>query len=100
MPDYIGELGVGGIFAILLLQTVLPYLKGRFNDAPQQDGDCDKAEATLNEIAKSTQTMATILEKTDSDGLPLCYTPRSLTSAIESLSLGIEKLGDKVERIG
>ena len=89
--EHLAELGVGGIFCVLILQTVLPYFKDKLKST--------KAETTLSELATSTQAMSAILVKTDSDGLPLCYTPRSLTTAIESLAIGIEKLSDKVERL-
>jgi len=94
--EHLAELGVGGILCMLILQTVLPYFKERLTTGNE---DCTKAEATLNEIAASTQAMSAILVKTDSDGLPLCYTPRSLTTAIENLATGIERLSDKVERL-
>lgn len=94
--ENLAELGVGGILCMLILQTVLPYFKEKMQSSNE---DCTKAEVTLNEIAASTQAMSAILVKTDSDGLPLCYTPRSLTTAIESLAAGIEKLSDKVERL-
>ena len=85
--EHMAELGVGGILCMLILQTVLPYIKER------------KSPDAANEIAASTQAMSAILVKTDSDGLPLCYTPRSLTTAIENLATGIERLSEKVERL-
>lgn len=99
--EYLGDAGIGIIAAVLIVREVMGYLKTREASAGSaSSADCDKAEETLTEIAKSTQAMSAILVKTDSDGLPLCYTPRSLTTAIESLASGIDKLSDKVERLG
>lgn len=95
--DSLGDAGIGIIAAVLIIREVMGYLKAR--ESASGGGDCDKAEETLSEIAASTQAMSAILVKTDSDGLPLCYTPRSLTTAIESLAVGIEKLSDRVERL-
>ena len=105
--DYMSELGLGGIFAILVLQTVLPYLKerARGKEAPPgglaaacetAEGKLDAVSGQLAELTASTQQMAVVMSRVDDSGAPLVYTPRSLVAAIEKLGLSVDTLSANV----
>ncbi len=112
--ESLGDAGIGIVAAVLIIREVMGYLKAREQTSAitADDGDCDEAIGKLNKIDDkvddlqsgvadlrgATIQMSTILSKTDPDGLPLCYTPRSLTTSLDSLGKSIEKLSDKVER--
>jgi hypothetical protein len=112
MTEYLSELGVGGIFAILVLQTVLPYLKERKTASSTPDSTvaaCETAEQRLEQVeaqmgtlANSTQQMAAILTKVDPEsGAPLVYgSPQRLVAAIGKLGSTIDKLSIKIDHIG
>jgi len=110
MTEYISELGVGGIFAILVLQTVLPYLKERSKgkSGSSKEDACETAEQRLERIedqmstlAGSTQQMAVILTQVDPEsGAPLVYgSPQRLVAAIGKLGSTIDKLSIKIDHI-
>jgi len=108
----IGGVSAAGILLVLIVREFLQYIAKRDTAASSDDMDCDEAIGKLNKIDDkvddlqsgvadlrgSTVQMAAILAKTDPDGLPLCYTPRSLTASLDSLGKSIERLSDKVDR--
>ncbi len=109
---YIMELGVGGIFALLVLQTVLPYIKekqkARSEGKTSIEEVCGPAEQRLERVeeqmvtlATSTQQMAVILTQTDPEsGAPLVYgSPGRLITSINHLGGTIEKLSIKIDHI-
>jgi len=99
-----GDAGVGIVAAVLIIREVLGYLKAReAANADADDGDCDEAIGKLNSIdgklddlAGATLQMSAILSRTDPDGLPLCYTPRSLGTTLEKLAASVDRLGERV----
>lgn len=105
--DSLGDVGVVGVCVLLILREVFAYLKSRESAAtPTADGECEDAVtrlATIEEnmaaLATSTTSLQTLMMKTDADGLPLVYTPRSLTSAIEGLGRSVDRLEQKIERV-
>mgnify|MGYP003658645030 CR=1 FL=1 len=104
--EHLNELGVGGIFAILVLQTVLPYIKDRAKGKGESVGlasACETAEGKLDavstqlaELTASTQQMAVVMSRVDDSGAPLVYTPRSLVTAIEKLGGSVDALSARV----
>ena len=112
--EHLGDAGIGIVAAVLIIREVMGYLKAREASSASggDDGDCDEAVGRLNKIDDkvddiqsgvadlrgSTVQMAAILSKTDPDGLPLCYSPRSLTTSLSALSASGEKLSDKIDR--
>ncbi len=109
---YIMELGVGGIFALLVLQTVLPYIKekqkARSEGKTSIEEVCGTAEQRLERVeeqmvtlATSTQQMAVILTQTDPEsGAPLVYgSPGRLITSINHLGSTIEKLSIKIDHM-
>jgi hypothetical protein len=112
--EHLGDAGIGIVAAVLIIREVMGYLKAREQTSAitADDGDCDEAIGKLNKIDDkvddiqsgvadlrgATVQMSAILSKTDPDGLPLCYSPRSLTTSLTALSSSVEKLGDKIDR--
>tara|TARA_R110000824_G_scaffold102100_1_gene242262 strand:+ start:8515 stop:8853 length:339 start_codon:yes stop_codon:yes gene_type:complete len=102
----IGGVSAAGILLVLVVREFLQYIAKRDAAAsPDDDAECDAAMTKLDQVGEkvddlqtSTQAMAAILSRTDPDGLPLCYTPRSLTTSLDSLAKSVERLGDKVDR--
>jgi len=102
-----GDLSIGLVACVLVLREVFAFLSKRESlAATDQGGDCDDARATLGQIDgklddlnAATQSMAAILTRTDPDGLPLCYTPRSLGKSVERLAESVDKLAAR-DRLG
>ena len=109
--EHMTELGVGGIFVLMLLQVLMPHIvkivkNDREADAIKPDA-CETAEQRLEQLslqmsnlATSTQQMAVILTQTDQDGAPLVYgSPARLTAAITDLGNTIDRLSIKVDHL-
>jgi hypothetical protein len=98
--EALGDFGIIGIAVVLILREVFAYLKHRDTlSLTTGDGECEDAAARLAKIdeqlsvlATSSQRMCTVLEQTDSRGLPLVYRDGTLTEAIAALGRSIEKL--------
>jgi len=115
--EHMTELGVGGIFALMLLQILMPHIvklakSDRENvGTPPADAMktevCVGAEQRLEQIevqmatlTASTKQMASILSQTDPDGAPLVYgSPARLTAAITALGNTIDHLAIKVDHL-
>ena len=105
--DSLGDMGIVGVCVLLILREVFAYLKTREQaDVLVQSGDCDDVvskilsmEESMVALAGSTSAIQTLIQKTDADGLPLVFTPRSLTAAIEGLGRSVDRLEQKIERI-
>ena len=112
--EHLTQVGVGGIFVLLLLQVLMPYIVkiaknggGSKSGAPAKLEACETAEQRLEALqnqmatlASSTQQMAVILTQTDPDGAPLVYgSPGRLTAAITSLGNTIDKLALKIDHM-
>lgn len=124
--EYIADIGIGGIFALLVLQTVLPHITKAMK-REKEDSDpvipgpaahrssmngaqfvpvCSAQdrltamELNLDALTTSTSKMAEILAKTDQDGAPLVYgSPARLSNALDKLGATIEALGTKVDHL-
>lgn len=106
--ETIGDAGIGIVAAVLIIREVLNFISRRDAAAAAAasdngDDDCDEAIGKLNtidgkldDLAGATLQMSAILSRTDPDGLPLCYTPRSLGSTLEKLAASVDRLGERV----
>jgi len=105
--ESIGDAGIGIVAAVLIIREVLGFISRRDAAAASAssggDDDCDEAIGKLNtidgkldDLAGATLQMSAILSRTDPDGLPLCYTPRSLGSTLEKLAASVDRLGERV----
>ncbi len=108
----LGGLSATGILVVMVLKVVLDHLKSRdeIDNKAEKVGDdrkfeqCDEFEEQLRLIreaqtrtAANCEKMSEVLGARDADGLPLVYTPRSLTKSIEMLSTSVTKLSDHVQ---
>ena len=105
--EALGDAGIGVVAAVLIIREVLSYLKAReareAASSGADDGDCDEAMGKLNtiddkldDLTGATLQMSAILTRTDPDGLPLCYTPRSLTVTLDKLASSVDRLGERI----
>ena len=105
--ETIGDAGIGIVAAVLIIREVLNFISRRDAAAASAssggDDDCDEAIGKLNtidgkldDLAGATLQMSAILSRTDPDGLPLCYTPRSLGSTLEKLAASVDRRGERV----
>ena len=105
--ESIGDAGIGIVAAVLIIREVLNFISRRDAAAASAssggDDDCDEAIGKLNtidgkldDLAGATLQMSAILSRTAPDGLPLCYTPRSLGSTLEKLAASVDRLGERV----
>ena len=90
--------------ALLILKEVFTFVQK--TRASARGVECEDATAKLagiedkmNSLVSSTASMASVMEKSDSSGLPLIYRDGSLTQAIATLSSSIASLTDKVNRL-
>ncbi len=98
MNDF-GDIGVAGVLVMLVLREVFNFLKSSDAGEAEVVAKLDRMEEQSAAMAASTQQMAALMLKTDDTGTPLVYTPRSLTSAIDTLAKNIDRLTDKVDRL-
>jgi len=102
------QVGIGGVFAMLVIREVLGFLKAREESKDDAGGDgsardqMDRIEDGCKALMGSTQTMATLISATDPAGLPLIYRDSQsgivLNANIEALQRSIERLGDRIDR--
>ena len=99
-----GDAGVVGVVALFILKEVFAFVKSYKKESG--DAECEDAvtklanvETKLASLVTSSQSMAAVMEKCDSSGLPLVYRDGSLTEAIKTLNASITSLATKVERI-
>lgn len=81
--EHYTQLGVGGVFVIVVLEKVFTFLKGFKN----KKGDCEECQRILMELFKMHNVK-------DEDGVPVWYLRRSLESAIEKLVVSISAQTD------
>jgi len=80
-------LSVGGAFAVVVIYLVLKFSqKAKKRDEPTALNVDD-----LLDIQKKVESIHDILHVRDSDGTPLCYFPRSLSSSIDDLTTAIRE---------
>ena len=104
--EHLGDAGIGIVAAVLIIREVMNFLAKReaaMSTGSSDDGECDEAIGKLNsmdgkldDLNAATQSMAAILTRTDPDGLPLCYTPRSLGTSLEKLAASVDRLGERI----
>ena len=114
--EHLTEVGVGGIFVLLLLQVLMPHIvkmaKGdsatpKPPETPTLAASCSAAEviedqlkmvqASMARMSVNMEKVSEVLSARDAEGLPLCYTPRSLGKSIEHLSMSVSRLSDHIQ---
>jgi len=104
--DTITQLGVGGIFAILVIQQVLTFMGKRKNgaaparftifDSPE---DRKRVVGTMVKCAEQVNKLYDQHQVKDSDGVPVWYVRRSLEDAVKSLSTNVNKQSDLLREL-
>jgi len=77
----LANLGIGGIFALLVIRLVLDWLKSRKNGGNDVD---------FKKVADDVRWLREIHDVRDSDGTPIWYVRRSLEEAIGKLAENIK----------
>ena len=114
--EHLTELGVGGIFVLLLVQVLMPHIvkiaKGgnatpKPPEAATVSPSCSAAQeiedqvkmvqASMLRMSANMEKVSEVLTARDAEGLPLCYTPRSLGKSIEHLSVSVSRLSDHIQ---
>lgn len=112
MNELITQLGVGGIFAVLVIRSYIELTKAMKNGKagkevnsvpPQLYRDIKNVTDDTNDKIKGLYSMHS---KTDSDGLPVWYFPRSIVKAQERIASSVEQttvhlksLADSIEKL-
>ena len=106
--ELLGQVGVGGIFAVLVIQMVLNFLKSR-NDGKQEDPTKVKLKKLIEITQETCETVKAVARKTselynwhsikDADGVPIWYYRRSMEDAIDRLQISIGKQTDVLVEI-
>ncbi len=91
MNDLLTQVGVGGIFAILLIDRVLKFVKDwRAQDAtiPKAVDSNNTGSHDITMISSATRKLDDlhrVIEARDDDGVPRVYTPRRHSQLLEEL---------------
>jgi len=89
LPDIATELGVGGIFALLLIKEVLSYRKKGSN------GD---SYVKICKIGTQVEQLTDLHKQSDADGRPLVFRPPGLDKAISALNHSVNRMTTMVEK--
>jgi hypothetical protein len=102
MDELLTQLGVGGIFALLIIREVLGFLskrKERGNGNGNGNGKPAMTAAVqsdlfqlLREINEGTKELVRLHDVKDEDGVPVWYVRKSLERQIEQLVTGVAQL--------
>ena len=106
MNEYIGQLGVGGIFAVLIIRSFIDFVKYKKNGKNNGKEDIDI-------IKDKTIKLFEMHNHYDNDGVPSWFTPRYLvvtqkeiigtqrdiTDLIKDISNSQEKIAEALTRI-
>jgi len=91
--SWIVELGAGGIFALMLIKAFIELTKALKNGKANGGSD-SSASARIEQIVSDTKLISidtndkakqghTVLARTDADGVPMVYFPRSIVKTQE-----------------
>ena len=95
MQSVLMQLGVGGIFAILVIREVMMFLKTRNGtSSPKVVALSEADRKMLVEVHEWSKELHTWHNIHDEDGVKIWYVRRSLEDAVERLTTTIEKLSE------
>lgn len=84
------QIGVGGTFALLIIREVFgfirPILEKRRAGPSKPAAPSSPLNGSTKKISAQVDEIKNILQRSDSDGTPLVYVPRSLAEAIHELA--------------
>ena len=99
MDHAITQIGIGGIFAILVIREVLNFL-GKKKDSPSSAKTCEFDKETKDLLFKLKNQVDDLYkwhDQRDADGVPVWYIRRSLEEAIVKLAASQESLADCIK---
>lgn len=80
-------LGVGGIFALLVIREVFAFVQKRRNG--QQAAEPGSVD--MQQVARQVDEMWRLHDKKDANGRPVWYVGRSLEDAVNNLATCVKK---------
>lgn len=85
--DLLTQLGVGGIFAVLVIREVLSFLakKDSKNGTGSSETERDIKAITIDTNDR-VKGMSALTSRIDGDGVPMIYTPRSIVATQKEIS--------------
>ena len=86
MESALVQLGVGGIFALMVLKEVFGFLTRKRNGNPWGNVSSDTVRRLLDQIRE----LHTLHDQKDDDGVPVWYVRKSLGMAVEKLHKSID----------
>lgn len=91
MNDIMMQLGVGGIFAILVIREVFTFLRSRVDKSSDLDVVVRDVKIRVDELYRWHDVR-------DEDGTPIWYIRSSMTRSVEQLARSISELETAVRR--
>jgi len=100
MDDLIAQVGVGGIFAVLVIREVLNFLTKRNGADKDKGGKLDRVIlAALQEMKPKLDELHKWHDQRDQDGVPVWYIRRSLEEAVDKLAESQQMLSDNIRNM-
>jgi hypothetical protein len=99
--EQLTQVGVGGIFAILVIREVFNFLQKR--KTPNGDNGVQfhrELDTKVNEIKSLTRELHKWHSVTDMEGVPVWYVRKSLEKSIGELATNIKEQTDIIRRVG
>ena len=94
--DLVTQLGVGGIFAIIILREVFGFLAKKRDKNGSSTAQTDMF-TLLRAIEGGTAELVRLHDVKDEDGVPVWYVRKSLERQIERLVVGVAGMTKAVE---
>lgn len=100
--ELLTQIGVGGILVVLVLREVFgflkPLLEKRRTNGNGNGGHKANGHMSAETVAQ-VHELHRIMSKTDTDGTPLVYFPRSLAAAVQELAHATSEQNTLLERL-
>jgi len=99
MDNVMIQLGVGGIFAVLVIRSFVEFVKAmkkNGNGSSETERDIKAIVIDTNDKAKALHSMCS---RTDGDGIPMVYTPRSIVECQKEVVKTQERIALSQERM-
>ena len=96
LGDLVTQLGVGGIFAIIILREVFGFLAKKRDKNGGSSAQTDMF-TLLRAIEAGTAELVRLHDVKDEDGVPVWYVRKSLERQIERLVMGVASMTKAVD---
>lgn len=99
MDQYIQQIGIGGIFAILVIREVLNFLeKRRASEVKAHEPPCQKAQADLSAVRTEVGDLHAWHDRRDAEGVPIWYFRKSYEQKLERIETELKALRETIQR--